>query len=579
MDEHDARVAYHRAAARLEAVTAELAAVIELEPTEVEDRAVVDAAERIDELQDRVAKTADRAERCRRVAAWAEGLLDGTTSPTDTPPPEASSELVDLAARWNRAQSAVERFERELSAHRADEVDPTLDRRVALLAPLDQDRLWDAHRRVAEAEARYADALERRSELEEDLPEDLEAAIDSAHIERVRAEEVVASRWRPGILGSSVPAVTGLVLALVEASIGGLLVVVGIGVAARLIIGPRIALARASTNERRELARAGADELPRASTCAGSATPPTPTRRRRWSRSPASSRRPPASARPRWWRGRSSSGGSSPPRPTGSRPRSAPTRCASTPPSAPRPTSACRAISTPPARTSRPAASASPPRPGTSPTGPGPSTARQRRRPPTSPSRLVESGIDPALPATDIAVQLGRMRSDATRRARERAALRARPEVEAEYAELTAEVADRERPGWAGTAMPPPPPAGTSLLRRRRAEVMKQIVAGQTESVDRGPDVPLVLDEPLAQLSGEALTEWLDAIRRPPGSGRVPDRRPGRRHVGPGPRRRRPALAHRLRRLGPPSVSAEKLAAIATTSYAESGGGDPAGHC
>ena len=94
---------------------------------------------------------------------------------------------------------------------------------------------------------------------------------------------------------------------------------------------------------------------------------------------------------------------------------------------------------------------------------------------------------------------------------------RARPDVEAEYAELTAEVADRERPGWAGTAMPPPPPAGTSLLRRRRAEVMKQIVVGQTESVDRGPDVPLVLDEPLAQLSGEALSEWLDAIRDRPG--------------------------------------------------------------
>ena len=511
VDEHDARVAYHRAVARLEAVTAELAAIIDLEPTEAEDREIVAAAECIDELQDRVAKTADRAERCRRVAAWAEGLLDGTTSPTDTPPPEASSELVDLAGRWNRAKGAVERFERELSVHRADEVDPTLDRRVALLAPLDQDRLWDAHGRVDEAEARYAAALERRSELEEDLPEDLEAAIDSAHIERVRAEEVVASRWRPGILGSSVPAVTGLVLALVEASIGGLLVVVGIGVAARLIIGPRIALARASTNERRELARAGATSylglhLRRLS---DPADPEAPQEMESITRELEEAARERTAALVGWKElvGRLE-------------PSEADGLEAEIRAHAVRFNTALRteadtriqgdldaARTDLAARRDRLAASV-----GDLTDRAGTLDREAETAAADLASRLAESGIDPALPATDIAVQLGRIRSDATRRGRERAALRARPDVEAEYAELIAEVADRERPGWAGTTMPPPPPAGTSLLRRRRAEVMKQVVAGQAESVDRGPDVPLVLDEPLAQLSGAALTEWLDAI-------------------------------------------------------------------
>ena len=125
---------------------------------------------------------------------------------------------------------------------------------------------------------------------------------------------------------------------------------------------------------------------------------------------------------------------------------------------------------------------------------------------------LVEAGIDPALPAADIAVALGRERMDAARRRRERESLRPRAEVAEERAALVAEVAERERPGWAGSPMPPPPPAGTSLLRRRRAEVMKKLAAGLAASVDHGPSVPLVLDEPLVGLDGDGLREWLDAI-------------------------------------------------------------------
>jgi hypothetical protein len=116
------------------------------------------------------------------------------------------------------------------------------------------------------------------------------------------------------------------------------------------------------------------------------------------------------------------------------------------------------------------------------------------------------------MPAAEIAVALGRERMDAARRGRERKTLRPRAEVEEEHAALAVEVAERERPGWVGSPMPPPPPAGTSLLRRRRAEVMKKLAAGLADSVDHGPSVPLVLDEPLAGLEGDALTEWLDAI-------------------------------------------------------------------
>ncbi len=206
LDEHDARVAYHQAVTRLEAATAELAQVAELEPTAAEDATIMTSAEAIEDVQERLTSAVDRAERCRRVSTWTQGLLDGSIPTTQKAPAEASSEVVDLVDRWTRAQKAVAKLERELVVHRTDEVSPGLDRRIALLAPLDQDRLWDAHRRVKDADAHLADAVERRSLLEEDLPEELETAIDTAHIERVRAEEMVAARWRPGILGSSVPA-------------------------------------------------------------------------------------------------------------------------------------------------------------------------------------------------------------------------------------------------------------------------------------------------------------------------------------------------------------------------------------
>ena len=191
------------------------------------------------------------------------------------------------------------------------------------------------------------------------------------------------------------------------------------------------------------------------------------------------------------------------------------------------------------------------PRPATSPNGPTRSTAKPRRPSTTLAAHLVEAGIDPALPAADIAVALGRERMDAARRGRERTSLRPRAEVEEERAALVAEVADRERPGWAGSPMPPPPPAGTSLLRRRHAEVMKKFAAGLAESVDHGPSVPLVLDEPLAGLAGDALTEWLDAIVDRQGQTLYLTEDPAVAAVGPGEHRRRPHGAHRLQRLSP----------------------------
>ena len=116
-------------------------------PTRDEDGALLDAAERIDELQERVAKTADRAERCRRVAAWAEGRLQGITRPGTRRPPKrpprssTSSTGGTAPTRPSSASSASSRRTGPTSWI------PTLDRRVALLAPLDQDRLWEAHRR------------------------------------------------------------------------------------------------------------------------------------------------------------------------------------------------------------------------------------------------------------------------------------------------------------------------------------------------------------------------------------------------------------------------------------------------
>jgi hypothetical protein len=499
LDEHDARVAYHAAATRLEAVGAELAKVAELEPTAGEDAAVLAAGETVDVLEERVASATDRAERCRRVSAWAQGVLDGTAS-AGTPPAEASSEVVDLAARWDRTRKTVDRLDRDLAGHRTDEVTPGLDRRIALLAPLDQDALWDTHRRVADAEASFADALERRSRLEVDLPEDVEAAIDAAHLERVRAEEVVVARWRPGILGSSVPAVTGLVLALVEASIGGLLVVLGVGVAARLIVGPRVALRRASTAERRELARVGAESylglhLRR---LADPTDPDAPQEMEAVMHDLEDAARERTAALVAW---KELVGRLEPSEADGLETEirvhavrfNTALRTQTDARLGGELEVARRDLGV---RADRLAASGSElaERAGTLDQDASAAQAELTEL-------LAASGADPA------------RRDEASRRQEQRTTLRARAEVEAEHAALVAEVTERERPGWAGTSVPPAPAAGTNLLRRRRAEVLRQIAAGLPTSLDAAVgDVPVVLDEPLAALAGEDLTSGLDRL-------------------------------------------------------------------
>jgi hypothetical protein len=133
-------------------------------------------------------------------------------------------------------------------------------------------------------------------------------------------------------------------------------------------------------------------------------------------------------------------------------------------------------------------------------------------------TRLTEQGIDVELDTAEIATAVEQLRAAATRRGRERSALRPRSEVEEEHAALTAELAERERPGWAGAPLPPPPPAGSSLLRRRRGEVVRRIASTLPSSPDAaGPDVPLVLDEPFAALADDELTDALAGLQDLPG--------------------------------------------------------------
>jgi hypothetical protein len=510
LDEYDARVAYHQTATRFAAVDDELSRVTALEPTLDDDARILAATEVIDGLQERVASAVDRAERCRRVAEWAAEVLEGSDS--TAAPAEASSELVDLADRCQRARHKVARLERELSTHRADELSPGLDRRVALLAPLDQDKLWEAHRRVKEADAHLAAAIERRSELEEELPDEVEAAIDSAHIERVRAEEVVASRWRPGIVGSSVPAAAGLVVGLAAGAIGGVLVIVGIGVAARLIVTPRVALARASSAERRELAKVGADSylglhLRR---LADPTDPDAPHEMEEITHALEDAAREQTAALVAWKElvGRLD-------------PSEADGLEAEIRVHAVRFNTALRTETDGKLQSELQAAEAD-------------LTARNGRLADSAHelmerasvldqeaetaateliTRLTEQGIDVELDTDEIAVALDELRAAATQRGRERSALRPRSEVEAEHAALAAELAERERPGWAGAPLPPPPPAGSSLLRRRRGEVVRRIAATLPSSPEAGgADVPLVLDEPLAGLADGELTDALARI-------------------------------------------------------------------
>jgi len=132
-----------------------------------------------------------------------------------------------------------------------------LDRRIPLLAPLDQDELWAAHARVRDAERTFQ-ALADAQETKTDIPPDVEAALDAAHIERIRAEDSAAARWRPGIIASSLVAVLALALAPSHVLAALALMLVTLGVVVTLIVLPRRAVAQSIAEERSQLARVGA---------------------------------------------------------------------------------------------------------------------------------------------------------------------------------------------------------------------------------------------------------------------------------------------------------------------------------
>jgi hypothetical protein len=132
----------------------------------------------------------------------ADDLARVASTPAELPP--------DLPARlagWQAATDLRGAADAELARCRTAPPHPD-DPLVATFAALDQPRLWEAHAQLARADdayARLSDQLVRT----EPAPE-VEARIESAHLEVVRCERDAQRRFRPGMLGAGALAVGAL---------------------------------------------------------------------------------------------------------------------------------------------------------------------------------------------------------------------------------------------------------------------------------------------------------------------------------------------------------------------------------
>lgn len=169
------------------------------------------------------------------------------------------SELpADLPARleaWQAARDLRRTAEAELAQSR-NEAPPTDDPLVAEFASLDQPRLWQVYEQLDQANEAYARVSDSVTRTE--LDPELEARIETAHLDVVRCQRDAERRFLPGMLGSGVLAVGALLAGqAISIILGVVMLVAATAMAGWLIAIPRRDLAAANLVE--EQALAGAD--------------------------------------------------------------------------------------------------------------------------------------------------------------------------------------------------------------------------------------------------------------------------------------------------------------------------------
>lgn len=124
------------------------------------------------------------------------------------------------------------------------------------LAGLDQDRLWEAHDAAVQANALYEAEL---ASHQDEVDPEAETEIEAAHHEVVRCQREVERRFRPGILGAAALAVGALLAGQTVSLLVGIAMLTGaVAMGVWLLALPRKALAEATREEEMALAQADA---------------------------------------------------------------------------------------------------------------------------------------------------------------------------------------------------------------------------------------------------------------------------------------------------------------------------------
>ncbi|MBX3313075.1 MAG: hypothetical protein KF906_02045 [Actinobacteria bacterium] len=174
------------------------------------------------------------------------------STPADLPP--------DFTARFEAWRAATDlRLGAEAELHQAT-LPPRApdDALVEAFSSLDQQRLWERHAELVEANAAYA-RLSGPTEAST-APAEAEEAIEAAHVEVVRCQREVERLQRVGIMATGALGLLGLVMVQVVHPLLGLLALVAAaGIAAAAVVVPRRRLAAAELVEEQALQGTDAD--------------------------------------------------------------------------------------------------------------------------------------------------------------------------------------------------------------------------------------------------------------------------------------------------------------------------------
>ena len=258
-EEGTARREYVGVLADLERVRVEAAALQSGASGVEADRHLLACSDEARDLADRWCEAADRVENLTAAFGARARLDEDEVARARHIPEDPPAELPKLVATWAAARTDLAQLEARLHELAAARLPDPSDPAVVDLARLDQEALWEAHRRVADVTHRLEQEQLKLGGLGmDDEADSVLEHLEAAHSEVEAAEATVRRRWVPTLAASAGFATlslmlvgTGPVVAL--PSLAASISIAGVGLA-----GPNRRLAAARARELDALVEAGA---------------------------------------------------------------------------------------------------------------------------------------------------------------------------------------------------------------------------------------------------------------------------------------------------------------------------------